>query len=154
TTEDILSRMQGVNLIKRGSSVIVHTGSLNLSSPVWNPKAFFCFYTSTPQHPGDYNISNDRYCDSVSMLLTGIPKYEFSHVEIKLFPNPVSESLQIKSPQRIEYLRLYNYTGTILKESRPEKQNPVVDLDDLSPGVYFLELETENRLITKKIIRQ
>jgi hypothetical protein len=74
--------------------------------------------------------------------------------EIKVYPNPASDYLHIdfeKSSTTIEQAILYNHLGQKVLEVKQE--NNTVDVSGLTPGMYFIEVITnEGRIGTKLVI--
>ena len=72
---------------------------------------------------------------------------------IQLYPNPVSEILNIEgnSLSEITILEIYNVQGQKINHLFEIKEK--VDLSNLNSGVYFLKLITTNGTVTKKIIK-
>lgn len=74
--------------------------------------------------------------------------------EIEVYPNPIKDLLRIdnKSNNPITSLKLYDIWGSLVK-----KVNVVydeIDVSHLGSGLLFLEIETINGRITKKIIKE
>jgi len=82
----------------------------------------------------------------------GIASEEADLNTVQIFPNPAHDYIQIESKQRIHSLTIRNLNGDCLKELRnPGKQ---INISDLSPGVYLIEILTEEGLcIHKKMIK-
>ncbi|QCX39291.1 T9SS type A sorting domain-containing protein [Aureibaculum algae] len=73
--------------------------------------------------------------------------------EVIVFPNPTSDYLSIKNGNNlndIKYINIYDGVGKrITSYNSPE----MMDVRSLSPGLYFLELQTNtNQIINKKVI--
>lgn len=79
--------------------------------------------------------------------------FEFSR-EIKLFPNPASNVLNIESDYnlKISTVSVYNFSGQVVLFSKSVQDKNVVDVAALKRGVYLLEISTENQTILKKFI--
>jgi hypothetical protein len=110
---------------------------------------------------GDLDLSgNDRIFNTTIDL--GVYEYnstlgidEISNMEdwLVVYPNPVSETLHIKTfGQDLKRLALYSVNGQIVL-AQNEVQNSV-DVSNLPSGVYFLQIETAQGSTTKKIIKQ
>ncbi|SRX54341.1 T9SS type A sorting domain-containing protein [Aequorivita sp. CIP111184] len=71
---------------------------------------------------------------------------------MKLFPNPVSKTLQIKTSNLIvfEKATIYSTLGKQILDTA-EKQ---INLENLSAGIYFVEIVTDKGSVTKKIIKK
>jgi len=79
---------------------------------------------------------------------------DFSLGSLTLFPNPVNSILKITSQGnlRINKISVYNILGNLVLE----KQNIVnqIDLSQLASGLLFVKIETDQGVITKKIIKE
>lgn len=75
----------------------------------------------------------------------------FDSTDIKVFPNPTSNYVQIKSKENIKQILLYDITS---KKIKIKLIKNTVDLQGLPNGSYFMVLETEAGFITKKIIKK
>lgn len=74
-------------------------------------------------------------------------------VEFKIFPNPVSETLFIKSKiETIEKLNVYSINGRLMFS---KNNNPAsIDVSLLSNGIYFLEIISEKGKSIQKFIKK
>ena len=72
--------------------------------------------------------------------------------ELSIYPNPSHSSLtiSIEASNKIEY-SLQNLNGQIISSDSFEKET-VLDVSNLSSGLYFLQLQGEGILETRKII--
>ena len=87
----------------------------------------------------------------VPSMITGINEINAEDF-IKIFPNPVTNKLIIQggnTTQKFE-VKILNIMGEILLLSNKKE----IDVSFLSNGVYFLNYETENYIVSKKIIVQ
>ncbi len=73
---------------------------------------------------------------------------------IKVFPNPTSEKIMVQSENNFEILSctLLDVTGKEIAFS-PKKKNEL-DVGALSEGLYFLNIQTSEGALTKKIVIQ
>jgi hypothetical protein len=71
---------------------------------------------------------------------------------VTIFPNPVSNTLQIEiiNGIAVERVTVYSIVGERLQSTWVTS----IDFSDLSPGVYFVEVLTDRGNIIKKIIKQ
>jgi hypothetical protein len=77
--------------------------------------------------------------------------------EIKAFPNPVSDILNVEiSDVSAFFYSLYNMYGkVVIREYKEVSDNRIIiDLKPLPDGIYFLEIRDEGRNITRKIVKQ
>jgi len=73
-----------------------------------------------------------------------------------IYPNPVSDELNLKNEQLLEGLyQIYSADGKKLKEGFIDKMmNYTIDVKDLSSGFYFMNLYTGNKKQVVKLIKQ
>lgn len=81
---------------------------------------------------------------------------EYSNIEFNLFPNPLTNSLIIKTQNNNYdgYYTLTDLTGkVILKEVMPKNMQSI-DVKNISKGVYFIKIYFNNNLesVVKKVI--
>lgn len=70
---------------------------------------------------------------------------------ISIYPNPTSDILNITVEENIKSIKLFSLDGKQVLET----QNPVLQIQDLISGIYFLSLELENGVISNhKIIKK
>lgn len=67
---------------------------------------------------------------------------------LKIFPNPTSDILNIEFDKQIEEVKLFDLEGRLIKEIKEKR----VNLSDLSDGFYILQMNLANREIINNII--
>jgi hypothetical protein len=73
---------------------------------------------------------------------------------INFYPNPVKETLIIESSINVETVVITNALGQTMKTIKGTNGTQVVDLSDLSRGLYMVTFQTENNSWTQQIIKQ
>ncbi|WP_297332060.1 S8 family peptidase [Flavobacterium sp.] len=75
---------------------------------------------------------------------------------LQLFPNPVSDKLTIMVKENsIDFkINVYNTLGQVVYSADKVVSNADVDLSDLGSGVYIVEVKTNSKHYTKRIIKQ
>jgi hypothetical protein len=71
----------------------------------------------------------------------------------EVYPNPVKDVLNVISAESIEMVKIYDLTGSIVKQATPNKANFDLDVADLSNGVYLVKLNAGNKEVTTKLIK-
>jgi hypothetical protein len=74
-----------------------------------------------------------------------------STIDVKTYPNPVSNFLIIETNEEINKIELYNLLAQKIKI---KSQNKTIDFSDLPAGNYFLSLETTTGKCIKQIIKK
>lgn len=85
-------------------------------------------------------------------LLSGIASPGIDN-SVKIFPNPVSDQLRVTSSGINSYRITNEFGQTILEEQlRTISDSFNINTSSLDPGLYFLHLNTQFGLVTKKFI--
>lgn len=121
----------------------------------------FHIVTTTPDFYRDtLYLTTIEGCDSTCILLLiaqspiGIKEIDADH-SISLYPNPAEDMITIASPSVINRIEFVTINGkvvrTITNIGMPEFR---YSIRDFMPGVYFVRIQTDKGLYTKKLIVQ
>ena len=89
----------------------------------------------------------ERISDLQCLTATEEPKVS----EFELFPNPARNKIRIISSQPYEQVLLYDRYGQLLRQW-PNQE--VIQVDDLAPGLYLVQLRGKDFILTKRLIIQ
>lgn len=119
----------------------------NLSSSVVTDK------TSNNNDGGVINyVAVDTYVDGVFVCeVSSANMNDQDQTNFVIYPNPATDYLQIQSDEIIHHVKIYNPSGMLLVD---EKENTLIDISDLMSGPYIIQIETENEMVTKRLIKQ
>src|SRR5690606_31784251 len=109
--------------------------------------------------PGDGSVDFSQKNAAKGIGTSHIRVYDISGIlstnnfiseSFDVYPNPVSDVLNIrmKNNLSLEKITVYNNSGQIVKTA----QQNTVDVSNLSSGVYFVEITTNQGIATKKVI--
>lgn len=70
-----------------------------------------------------------------------------------IYPNPTSARVMLKAPSGLEVINV-NMFDALGKNLHVQYRNEIVETDNLSPGVYLLQVDTSHGSFTKKIVKQ
>jgi hypothetical protein len=90
------------------------------------------------------------------IAFTDIAEKEVNQSEIKIYPNPANNILQLEIPKA--YLQssilIYDIGGRIVAEQSSVSANSIIDISHLSPGIYFLSLHKQGEpLLNNRFIK-
>lgn len=91
----------------------------------------------------------DENCDG---LIETTSIYELANSTINIYPNPVSESINIKVEGSLKYfVSIYSMNGKLIYHSQNKES---ININTLSNGTYLLEIQDQNsnEKITEKVI--
>lgn len=94
-----------------------------------------------------------QYSTQIQVELCTSVNGEIHEQLVKVYPNPVSESLTVQAPLNSK-LSLYNASGCCILTFLTEVDVLEIDLRQLVPGIYFLKAQTLDRTVTNKIIKE
>lgn len=72
--------------------------------------------------------------------------------EINFFPNPAKGSTQINNIDPGCKIILENLSGQTVKSETAENNSEKINLENISPGIYFIRIESENQTVVRKLI--
>ena len=122
------------------------------------------FYEETIENSDgilDIHLYNDKLI--VYTLVNGVYYLDLNtlnvnNIEYKgdlvVYPNPAESFISVESNYTINYIKIYNVQGKLVKEKIISETSTFIDLQQLSPGLYFLLIHTENGLISRKVLRK
>ena len=74
--------------------------------------------------------------------------------DLEIFPNPSSETLNIKSDKQLGIWKIYNTQGQLMYQGNSMDDTIEVDILDLPSGIYFLNMAFEGHSIIRKFIKE
>ena len=91
--------------------------------------------------------------DYVSCNLTTLTTQEFDLNKIKVYPNPVVNSLTIDYINQLDKIEVYDVTGKKYIDLKPESNNLTLDFSKFNNGIYFIKLVLNKNTLTYKIVK-
>ncbi len=70
---------------------------------------------------------------------------------MKILQNPARREIRIQMTENRSQIKIYDVNGKLLKVCRPSEDGRYRAIV-LNPGVYFVRVETENKVTTKKVV--
>jgi hypothetical protein len=96
------------------------------------------------------STANLFYVSVAYSTITGIPSAEAS--ALKLYPNPVINSLFISSGAVVEKVDVYSLTGVLVKQTIGNVKT--IDMSNLSKGSYLVNVYTNQGVCKQKMIKE
>ncbi len=112
-------------------------------------------YATDLDNDGDMDVlsasqNDDKIAWYENLTILGVEGNLLSKIE--LYPNPVAETLFIKTKEAISSIYIYNLLGVeLLKKQLFSKE---IDVSNFPRGIYFVSLLVEGKTVTKKMIKQ
>ncbi len=166
---DVMAMGQSASVINEDNTIISNSGT-SFSSPIL-AGALASLWQADPNRTNLEMMqfvreSASLYTSPTDQMGYGIPNFETALEEviedienttnIKLFPNPITNSFQVDFPSTIEEanVTLYDVLGKRIKNQRISEGNNTVNTSGLSKGVYMVKIQTPNIQKTIKVVKQ
>jgi PKD repeat protein len=112
----------------------------------------------------------DMYCDSIgengvvfktsgftinvigTPIITGLDNHSELNSGINVYPNPTSNQLTVDTELKLSKITIIDITGKMIMTTKGNTNT--INVADLSDGIYFIQLITEEITITKKFVKQ
>jgi len=89
--------------------------------------------------------------DSITIGITDVQK-QGNSLEIEVFPNPTTGIVFLRTTNAISAIvTLHDLSGRVVRNTFMEGVEKELFLDE-KPGIYFLELRTNQKVFTKKVL--
>ena len=152
------------NLGVQGDSIDVFNNDcpFNSSHNLYLSTDFGSFGSSHGSVVHDSNVPTDGNGEplykNVWSYLLGIDclplKVSEENMEINVYPNPGESELHIQSETIVRNLTIANMLGAIILNNTVSAKDFHVDLSNVLPGSYILQLTTESGEVQKHVIKQ
>lgn len=104
--------------------------------------------TGTPENMDGGFILNVQ--DTTTLSVNDIATAEN---QIRMYPNPAKDQVSISAPTNLEHVAIYDMAGKlILKNENYRSNQETIPLENLSGGMYMVQIKTEKTTTLKKLI--
>ena len=99
-------------------------------------------------------VNNKEGCNSTTEVNCVVGNENVGELErlISISPNPASGNIRLDIPQvfKIQNINILNSVGKVIQVF--EEYNGVIDVSSLAAGMYYMRLNVDNQMVTKKLI--
>ena len=113
-------------------------------------KHYFGFHMFSNGNQWDF-VMDDFHFEVVGSI--GINE-SFRNTQVQLYPNPTQSSLSVLSENSIQKLKLYTLSGILMHEYEVNNKEFTLNLSSFNKGIYILLIEEENRVLSKRVIKE
>jgi len=104
-------------------------------------------FNPNPDPWGEYHTFRLQISEEMSVN-------DLSNVDIKLYPNPTNDIINIQSNSKIKSVQVYNMNGQVMISKTIQNQNAKINVAGYISGTYIVKVETESGIQTHKIIKK
>ncbi len=79
---------------------------------------------------------------------------DLSEYNISIYPNPTNEILNAEFGDNVQKITILDITGKQMFEKTNINRNEKINLSDFKPGVYLINIQTDNQVLSTKIVKE
>jgi Secretion system C-terminal sorting domain len=146
----------GTDITDESAKLILQPSSY-MKSDNWQE---FSIEISSPPNASFFHLEVRTYQSSIAYfddfvfqknVTTGLP--EEKSPELKIYPNPVHNLLNISNINNMQHIDIQNLSGITLRSFNfPGEKSASIPLSGLTNGLYILRIKTSGKIITRKFI--
>jgi hypothetical protein len=73
----------------------------------------------------------------------------------RVYPNPATDYVRFETDEPVDFISIQSISGQHIRRVDFDKRlSGDLDLSDLSPGLYCITLHTQDKVVTKKVVKQ
>lgn len=95
------------------------------------------------------SISEETIPVTITGNLVSVSEIEQS-LDVKIYPNPAFNQVKISSADAHE-ISVYSMQGILVKQEAKHSEPQVIDLNDLSEGIYIVSIKSDKGTVNKKL---
>jgi hypothetical protein len=73
---------------------------------------------------------------------------------VMLYPNPASSQFSIDIPADASSLRIMSVSGQVLRQQTLSRGIHTIAIQDLNAGIYFVQVNSGEQQVVKKLIKE
>lgn len=91
---------------------------------------------------------------TITVIENSLSVNDFDLLEVKAYPNPVKDILNISSEQEISGIEIFNLLGQRIVDKKINTNTTSIDLSLFPQGNYILKIKSGNNQKTLKVVKQ
>lgn len=103
------------------------------------------FYSASP--------NDTMYIDDVVCANGLLSVDDFSASKFSVYPNPVTDILNVKSAASVDNITVYDLLGKVVLQENPGKISPAINMSNLASGAYLVKVTIGNASKTVKVLK-
>ena len=91
---------------------------------------------------------------AVTVIDEALEVTQFSTSDIRLYPNPAANSLNVSFPENVSEAFVFNVIGQSVLQMEPNDNDFKLDISSLNSGTYFIKVKSESGTVVSKFIKK
>lgn len=101
------------------------------------------------------NLNNKLWYDNLYVYKgTALGTEKFETSSVKMYPNPVKNTLTIDANSAIQRVSVYNILGQEVLKASPKTNSVTLQTNELQKGVYMVTTEIDGKVSTSKVVKE
>jgi hypothetical protein len=101
------------------------------------------------------NLNNKLWYDNLYAYKgTALGTAKFETSSVKMYPNPVKNTLTIDANSNINRVFVYNILGQEVLKASPKSNSVTLQTSELQKGVYMVTTEIDGKVSTSKVVKE
>jgi len=100
------------------------------------------------------NVSNVWYDNIYLHKGTTLGTEKFETSSVKMYPNPVKNTLTIEANSEIQRVSVFNILGQEVMKASPKSNSVTLQTSELQKGVYMVTTEIDEKVSTSKMVKE
>lgn len=85
---------------------------------------------------------------------TGIDQEIDNNIDFNIYPNPANDFIDVETDFKNCSITVFDNIGHLILKEKMVQNKTRIDLSGFSNGLYFIQLQSEDKMISKKFIKQ
>ncbi len=99
------------------------------------------------------SANDTMYIDDVVCANGLLSVDDFSASKFSVYPNPVTDILNVKSAASVDNITVYDLLGKVVLQENPGKISPAINMSNLASGSYLVKVTIGNASKTVKVLK-
>lgn len=110
----------------------------------------------TPPFNGGYDGYAEIIVDNIAYENIVSTEEVLKKKDVHIYPNPASDAIRLKNEtgETIQLIHIFNQTGELIRGIIPNGGEPLIDIRELSTGIYWLEAKLAGKCIIKQFVKK
>jgi len=103
---------------------------------------------------GYTNLNTGTYLVDDIKFAAALSTTKFDKSNVKMYPNPVKNTLTIEANSEIQKVSVYNVLGQEVISRSPKSNSTTLQTNDLQKGVYMVTTDIDGNISSSKIVKE
>lgn len=127
----------------------------NFSTNTSKNNTFFLFFMQIETLPSALPANDVFLFDNIVFgTVASLSTNKFEQSSVKMYPNPVQNTLNIEANSEIQRVSVHNVLGQEVLSRSPKSNSTTLQTNDLQKGVYMVTTEIDGNISTSKIVKE